>query len=63
MRFTVLLLGLGLAVLGGGCSPRGVYEGMNQQEALRNPPPPGQPAPRRPDYDEYEKERRKAAPP
>lgn len=42
------------------CSSRGVYEGLQQQEAVKNPPPGGQPAPRRPGYDEYESERRKA---
>lgn len=51
-----------LAATCAGCSSRGVYEGMTQQESLRNPQPPGQPAPRRPGYDEYETERRKTAP-
>jgi hypothetical protein len=43
-----------------GCSTRGVYEGIQQQEAVKNPQPAGQPAPRRPSYDEYASERRKA---
>jgi len=43
-----------------GCSSRGVYEGIQQQEAVKNPSPAGQPAARRPTYDEYETERRKA---
>lgn len=46
-----------------GCSTRGVYEGMQQQEAVRNPPASGQPAQRRPGYDEYETERRKVTAP
>lgn len=36
---------------------------MQQQEAVRNPPASGQPAPRRPGYDEYETERRKVTAP
>lgn len=51
------------AALAGGCSSRGLYEGMRQQEAVRNPPPPGQPAQRHPTYDEYDTERRKATAP
>jgi PBP1b-binding outer membrane lipoprotein LpoB len=52
------------ALLLTGCSSRGVYEGIQQQEAVRNPPPTGQPAQRKPSYDEYEAERRKqSAPP
>ena len=43
----------------GGCSTRGVYEGIQQQEAVRAPSPYGQAVPRRPTYDEYEAERRK----
>ena len=42
-----------------GCSSRGVYEDIQQQEALKSQAPSGQPAPRRPAYDEYESERRK----
>jgi hypothetical protein len=41
----------------GGCSTRGVYEGLQQQEAVRDPSPYGQSS-RRPTYDEYESERR-----
>jgi hypothetical protein len=46
-----------------GCSTRSVYEGIQQQEAVKNPSPAGQPEPRRPTYDEYETERRKAGAP
>lgn len=47
-----------------GCSSRGVYEGIQQQEALKNPAATGQPPQRKPSYDEYEAERRKqSAPP
>lgn len=51
-----------LAAACAGCSGRGVYEGLAQQETLRNPQPPGQPAPRRPGYDEYETERKRPSP-
>jgi len=42
-----------------GCSSRGVYEGIQQQDAMSRPAPSGQPVPHRPTYDEYESERRK----
>jgi hypothetical protein len=59
-RFSWLtLLTLAAAALAG-CSSRGVYEGIQQQDAVRNPAPSGQPAPSRPTYDQYESERRKA---
>ncbi len=48
-----------VAASAAGCSTRGVYEGIQQQESIKNPPPAGQPATRRPTYDEYETERRK----
>lgn len=57
-----IMVALLAAAAGWGCSNRGAYEGLAQQETLRNPQPPGQPAPRRPGYDEYETERRKTAP-
>lgn len=41
-----------------GCSTRGVYEGIQQQEVARDPSPYGQ-SPRRPTYEEYESARRK----
>ncbi len=60
----MLIVLLGAASLLAGCSSRGVYEGIQQQEAVRNPPPTGQPAQRKRSYDEYEAERRKqSAPP
>jgi len=46
------------SVLCAGCSARSVYDGIQHQETVRNPPPQGQPAPRKPSYDEYDKERR-----
>jgi hypothetical protein len=54
-----LLLVIAAMAGSAGCSTRGVYEGIQQQEASKNPPPAGQPATRRPTYDEYETERRK----
>jgi hypothetical protein len=57
-----LLFTVAAAVSAAGCSTRGVYEGIQQQEAVKNPSPAGQPATRRPTYDEYETERRKANP-
>ena len=60
----MLIVLLAAATMLTGCSTRGVYEGIQQQESLRNPPPTGQPAPRKSSYDEYEAERRKlSAPP
>ena len=56
---SALALTMLAAVTLGGCSTRGVYEGIQQQEAVRDPSPYGQAAPRRPTYDEYEAERRK----
>jgi hypothetical protein len=58
-----LVLLVAAAAWSAGCSTRGVYEGLQQQEAVNNPSPAGQPAVRRPTYDEYENERRKAATP
>lgn len=58
-----LVLLVAAAAWSAGCSTRGVYEGIQQQEAVNNPSPAGQPATRRPTYDEYEKERRKPATP
>lgn len=58
-----LVLSLATIASFAGCSTRGVYEGMQQQEAVKNPPASGQPAPRRPGYDEYETERRKVTAP
>lgn len=59
-RFSWLALLMLAAAALSSCSSRGVYEGIQQQDALRNPAPSGQPAPRRQTYDDYESERRKA---
>jgi len=58
-RLPALALAMLAAAIFGACSTRGVYEGIQQQEAVRDPSPYGQAAPRRPSYDEYEAERRK----
>lgn len=58
-----LVLLIAAAAWSAGCSTRGVYEGIQQQESVRNPSPAGQPATRRPTYDEYETERRKSGAP
>lgn len=64
MRNGMLIVALAIAIPLAGCSSRGVYEGIQQQEAVRNPPPTGQPVQRKPAYDEYDAERRKqSAPP
>jgi|PlaIllAssembly_1097288.scaffolds.fasta_scaffold1335399_1 hypothetical protein len=64
MHKGMLIMSWATATLLAGCSSRGAYEGIQQQEAIRNPPPTGQPAQRKPAYDEYEVERRKhSAPP
>lgn len=64
MRAATALLLLMLTVAGiAGCSARGFYEGIHQQQAIRNPPPTGQPAPSKPSYEEYEAERRKQTAP
>jgi hypothetical protein len=55
---SALALTMVAAAMIGGCSTRGVYEGIQQQEAVRDPSPYGQSS-RRPTYDEYEAERRK----
>ena len=56
--FVLTALTILVAAMLAGCSTRGVYEGIQQQEAVRDPSPYGQ-SPRRPTYDEYESERRK----
>jgi len=64
MRETCWLVLLAATVAGAaGCSSRGVYEGLQQQEAAKSPSPAGQPPARRPTYDEYESERRRTATP
>jgi len=64
MRETYGLVVLAAMIAGlAGCSSRSVYEGIQQQEAAKNPSPAGQPPVRRPTYDAYESERRRTATP
>ncbi len=58
-RLSMIVLMTLVAAALAGCSSRGVYEGIQQQEAMSRPAPYGQAAPHRPTYDEYESERRK----